>query len=160
MYPPLYLTPPLRPCKPEAPKLSEGSLPSSDRPRTLGRGPYSPSAQAKRETERLSFTVCPGQATSAYLRQRQYSGSIWGFCRIFEPPLCQASPNQGLAGPDPNFSGQAPPPPRPGQGPPGQGLPGKGPSGQGPGQASLAARGARTFIWGKGKDPPRPWAPP
>ena len=33
-------------------KLSEGSLPSSDRPRTLGRGPYSPSAQAKRETER------------------------------------------------------------------------------------------------------------
>ena len=34
------------------PKLREGSLPSSDRPRTLGRGPYSPSAHTKRETER------------------------------------------------------------------------------------------------------------
>ena len=30
-------------------KLREGSHPSSDRPRTLGRGPYSPSTHSKRE---------------------------------------------------------------------------------------------------------------
>ena len=56
----------------QTPKLSE-SLPSSDRPRTLGLGPYSRSAQAKRETERCPGP--PGPLVAGFLDQEAGEGS-------------------------------------------------------------------------------------